>query len=161
MESRLAKWARYLANLGALLLSVASLMAFVNVVTRKVFAHPFSWSDELVGFLGVWVVYLPLVMLEQSNSHLRVTVLYDYFSKKVKWWIDRLQEVLVVLLLGYFVYLGTGVVQMNAELHIVSPTLGLPLALLYAIVPVSFALGALAGLFNLATALACYREKGV
>ena len=149
-----------LANLGGLLLVIATAVAFTNVITRNLFSYPFSWSDELVGFLSVWAVYLPLTLMERTNGHLRVTVVYDLCQPTVRKLLDRVHDLISMTMLFYLGYVGLTVVRSNLALGASSPTLNIPLGLLYAVVPVSFALAALSRLLALGSGLFLTKEKG-
>jgi TRAP-type C4-dicarboxylate transport system permease small subunit len=141
---RRVDWVAALEGLSSALILGAALMAFVNVVTRKVFSRPFSWSDELVGFMIVCTVYLALPRLERGRAHLRVSALYDVLPPRVRWWLDRVSDVVVMGFMLYFAYVAWGVARTNFELNVHSPTLAIPMGLLYGVIPLAFVLSVVA-----------------
>ncbi|HEY8485845.1 MAG TPA: TRAP transporter small permease [Limnochordales bacterium] len=152
-QGGLDRAAGLLSALAGLLLVVASAVAFGNVVARKALSRPFAWSDELVAFLLVWVVYLPLLWVERSGGHLRVSVLYDAVGPRGRRWMDLAGDVASLAVLAYVLVAGIRVVQMNLSLRVHSPTLGWPMGVLYGVVPASLALAALARLVALVAGL--------
>jgi len=84
----------------------------------------------------------------QQGEHVRVDIFYQYFSKRLKRWLDVLVPLFVVVPCALFIaYVSLRFVKMSYALHEVSPDPGgLPARyLLKAFVPFGFGLVALQG----------------
>ncbi|MCG8453694.1 MAG: TRAP transporter small permease [Spirochaetales bacterium] len=55
--------------------------------------NPPIWTEELARWTYVWMVGLALGELERSDANLKVTILYDWFPKKMKIVLDWIFDV--------------------------------------------------------------------
>jgi len=97
----------------------------------------------------------------QQGEHVRVDVLYQYYSEKTKLWMDVLLPVLVVVPIGLFIaYMSLHFVQMSYAINESSPDPGgLPYRwALKAFIPIGFALVSLQGVAMLLQAIAKLRN---
>ena len=119
--------------LGAVLivmLAVMTLDVLWGVFTRYVMADQASWSEELARFLLIWIGVLGAAYASGQRMHLSIDLLTN---KPV-----RLIAALIILFaLAVFVIGGTQLVLLTAQLGQTSPALGLPMSLVYAVVPIS------------------------
>ncbi len=88
----------------ALLLGLVGLI-FFNVTGRYVFGNAPIWMQELEWHLLVPVAMLGVVVLMLEKGHVRVDMLYEKMSLRLKHWIDFISMVLggiiAVLLIKY------------------------------------------------------------
>ncbi|WP_420460702.1 TRAP transporter small permease [Neolewinella sp.] len=119
--------------LGAVLifmLAVMTLDVLWGVFTRYVMADQASWSEELARFLLIWIGVLGAAYASGQRMHLSIDLLAN---KPV-----RLIAALIILFaLAVFVVGGMQLVLLTAELGQTSPALGVPMSLVYAVVPIS------------------------
>ena len=119
--------------LGAILvimLAVMTLDVLWGVFTRYVMSNQASWSEELARFLLIWIGVLGAAYASGQRMHLSIDLLPN---KPV-----RLIAVLIILFaLGVMVIGGARLVFITAELGQTSPALGLPMSLIYTVVPIS------------------------
>ena len=119
--------------LGAVLITMLAVMTLDvlwGVFTRYVLADQASWSEELARFLLIWIGVLGAAYASGQRMHLSIDLLA---SKPV-----RLIAALIILFaLAVFVVGGTQLVLLTAQLGQTSPALGLPMSLVYAVVPIS------------------------
>ena len=113
-------------SLGALMLAVMSVIAFLNVVVRYCTNLSFAWSEELTVNLFVWVVLLGTAAVFRERGHLGMNLLYDALPKKV-----RLACYLLALALGLaffaaLVWYGVLEIKDEIELEATSESLGIP-----------------------------------
>ena len=113
-----------------IMLAVMTLDVLWGVFTRYVMADQASWSEELARFLLIWIGILGAAYASGQHMHLSIDLLAN---KPV-----RLIAVLVALFaLAVLVVGGTQLVLLTARLGQTSPALGLPMSLVYAVVPLS------------------------
>ena len=121
---------RILGLVLVIMLAVMTLDVLWGVFTRYVMADQASWSEELARFLLIWIGILGAAYASGQHMHLSIDLLAN---KPV-----RLIAVLVALFaLAVLVVGGTQLVLLTARLGQTSPALGLPMSLVYAVVPLS------------------------
>ncbi len=81
--------------LGSGLIMVTVLLMTINVVGRYIFKRPVEGSDELIGFLILCTAAFAFSYTQREKQHLRVDVLIDRLSGKVRDFLD-----LFALILG-------------------------------------------------------------
>lgn len=135
-----------------LALLLAALVAAVTwqIVSRYALASPASWTEELARFLLIWISLVGGAYAYRRGLHLGFDALAERLTGRAR----AAHAVLVHVTVAVFaalVLLGGGaqLVALTQELAQYSPALGLPMAAVYAALPVSGALlllYALAGL---------------
>ena len=100
----------YKLTLGSVL-GCMVMIVFVNVVLRKFFHSGISFTEEALRYLFVWMTYLGIVAAYKTNDHIRVTMLVDMFSSKVRAALGLVMNVVILYALwfcidGAFVYIG-------------------------------------------------------
>ncbi len=120
------------------LMAIVAAVVFGEVVARGLFARSLIVTDELSRYLMIWVVLLGGVLLVRDNGHIRV----DFVVTNMPQWMQRPVLVLSDLLSLVFLVALTGTsllttMEMRAQQTI---TLGVPVALFYAALPVGGAL---------------------
>ncbi|CAH0999965.1 Sialic acid TRAP transporter small permease protein SiaQ [Neolewinella maritima] len=112
------------------MLAVMTLDVLWGVFTRYVMADQASWSEELARFLLIWIGILGAAYASGQRMHLSIDLLAN---KPV-----RLIAALIILFaLAVLVVGGTRLVLLTAALGQTSPALGLPMSVVYAVVPLS------------------------
>ena len=121
-----------------LLLVVAVLW---QVISRYIFASPSPWTEEIARFLLIWIALLGAVYAFRTGMHLGL----DILPKKLEGGAARALKVFTLLMVLMFsmavlVIGGGSLVQMTWELKQYSAVLGLPMAFVYSVIPVTGAL---------------------
>lgn len=65
-----------------LLLSGFVILLFVQIVSREVFGHSFSWIEELSVYMFVWFVYFGASYAALKGAHNRVTFQFKFLLKR-------------------------------------------------------------------------------
>jgi TRAP-type C4-dicarboxylate transport system permease small subunit len=133
-----------------LLVALMVLNVLWQVATRYVSNSPSSFTDELAGFLLIWVGMLGAAYATGQRMHLAIDLLPRRSSPAKQ----RVFNLVVNLLVAGFavavmVVGGARLVFITLTLNQVSSALGLPLGYVYAIVPVSGLLIAYYSILNL------------
>ncbi len=128
---------------------IATILSCINVVLRKGFNHPWSWMEEIGAIMLVMMVFLPLAYLEWGDRHLKVTLVYDLFPPKVKFWVDKLQQVVILGICLLIAYATWEIIQLNYESKNITATLAIPLWMPYMLVFIGFCSAALVKVLQL------------
>ncbi len=110
-------------------------VVFIQVVSRYVFNQPPAWSEELARYLQVWIILLTSPLCIRKGSHLAV----DYFSHKLNVSAQRKLDILIGLFITVFVLVVTifGIRLMIVGRFQISPAMGIPMSVVYAVLPLS------------------------
>jgi TRAP-type C4-dicarboxylate transport system permease small subunit len=116
-----------------LILSVMTLVVFLQVVFRYVLGRPLYWSEEMARYLFVWLSVLGAALGVQKGGHFGL----DFFQRmKPKPW-KRFVPIFVHLLMGavalVIFFQGITLVQMTSLQE--SPAMSISMAWAYASMP--------------------------
>jgi len=81
-------WDRFEWYLIGILLGMATLLCFVEVVRRAVFNSPTQWAEELIRYIVIFAVFIGISSVTKKNEHIRMSVLIDLFSERKRRIID-------------------------------------------------------------------------
>ena len=136
-----------------LALAMIALVA-TNVLLRYAFSFGSVWSQELEWHLLAAVILLGMSYAIQRGDNVRVDVFYADFGPRLKFFVDLLSGVLMLLIAGLFIKLSLPYVMQSYSIAEGSPDPGgIPLRwLVKGLIPIGFtllALQALAALLRL------------
>lgn len=121
----------------------------LGVFFRYVINRSLSWNIELARFIFTWCTFLGAVIAMRQGVHIRIDLLVDRVSPKVRRVLDIVNHVSVMVftvlitILGFELVLRTG--------GTISPALSLPLNLVfYLALPATFVLGCMYSIVNVA-----------
>jgi len=124
----------------ALIVLISTLVLDVlwQVFSRYVLSSPSSFTDELAGFLLIWVGLLGAAYVAGKNEHLAIDLMLQKLKGKKK----RNLQIIINLIVGIFaifvmVFGGTWLVYTRFILGVKSAALALSLGYVYLIVPIS------------------------
>jgi len=127
--------------LSRLLIIIMSVMV-VNVVwqvaSRYILQSPSTFTDELAGFLLIWLGLLGAAYLTGQNGHLAIDLLLDKLTGKNKMILDAIIRMLIlffavsVLIIG-----GIRLVYLTFVLEQLSSVLQISLGYIYVVLPIS------------------------
>lgn len=119
-------------------MSILVLDVLWQVASRYILSSPSSFTDELAGFLLIWVGLLGAAYVAGKNEHLAIDLLIQRSGPKRK---KRLQISIsiLIILFGLFVMVigGSWLVFTRLLLDVKSAALELPLGIVYFVVPIS------------------------
>ena len=120
------------------IMSILVLDVLWQVFSRYVLSAPSSFTDELAGFLLIWVGMLGAAYVAGKNEHLAI----DLMLQKMKGAKKRRLQIIINSLVGLFALFvmvvgGTWLVYTRFFLNVKSAALALPLGYVYLIVPLS------------------------
>lgn len=120
------------------LMSILVIDVLWQVFSRYVLSAPSSFTDELAGFLLIWVGLLGSAYVAGKNEHLAI----DLMLQKMKGIKKRRLQIIINAIVGLFalsvmVIGGAWLVYTRFYLGVNSAALALPLGYVYLVVPVS------------------------
>lgn len=120
------------------LMSVITLDVLLQVVSRYLFQSPLGFTDELAGYLLIWVGLLGAAYATGERQHLAI----DLISHKLNITNRKYLEVLISIFIAFFVICvfvvgGSWLVYTSFLFGQVSAAMELPLGYVYMVVPLS------------------------
>jgi len=141
IENRTTRIAMWIA---CLMLAVASSLAVFQIFTRFVLEQPAEWSEVLIRFSLIWMVFLGIPMAFRQGAMISVDALYRAVPTHFKRVLDlvvalaALALMLIILWWG-FDYAVRGSVQTMAGLEVLSmfwAYIALPVGALFSIIAI-------------------------
>lgn len=127
---------KYLEWFLVALMAILVIDVLWQVTSRYVLASPSSFTDELAGFLLIWVGLLGSAYLTGKNEHLAIDLLLQKSSE------ERQKKLMLIinLLIGLFslsvlVLGGAWLVYTRFYLNVNSAALRIPLGYVYSVLP--------------------------
>ncbi len=109
-----------------------------QVISRYLMKEPGSFTDELAGFLLIWVGLLGAAYATGQKLHLSIDLLYRKVSLQKKHILIVIINMLIILFaLFVFIIGGSRLVYITLKLNQLSSVLQLPLGYVYIILPIS------------------------
>ena len=124
------------------LVSVMTLIVFLQVVYRYALKQPLYWSEEVARYLFVWVVFVGAGVAARYRGHIALDFLVNRFPPRPRHVVAMIMGVLsLAMLLLVFVWYGwtLTLVSMRQE----SPATGVPVGYATLAIPVGGLLTAL------------------
>jgi len=97
---------RIVGGVLALILGAMTILVFASVVLRYVLNNPVTWSEELASLLFAWITFVGAFVGFRAHSHIAIDTLVVFLPKQVRQGIGRCVDVVVLLVLGLFVWQG-------------------------------------------------------
>ena len=121
-----------------ILMAVMVLDVTWQVFTRFVLQDPSSFTEELAGFLLIWIGLLGGSYAVYTNAHLGIDILIRKLEGVAR---DRLVIIIYtfIILFAFFILLigGLRLVSLTLKLNQISPAMGLPMGYVYLVLPLT------------------------
>lgn len=120
------------------LLGIMVINVLWQVFSRFFTSNPSSFTDELSRYLMIWLGILGAAYVAGKNEHVAI----DFFSKKFSASNQKVIAAFVSISISSFAFFalligGSRLVYVTAKLEQFSPSLQIPLAVVYAVIPIS------------------------
>lgn len=135
----MTKWInKIITNLLIVLMAVIVLDVSWQVITRFILKNPSPYTEELAGFLLIWIGVLGASYALYTKAHLGIDVL-TYKLTGAKKQIVEIFIYLTVILFALFVMVigGFNLVKLTLTLNQISPALNIKMGYVYLVVPLS------------------------
>jgi len=84
-----------------------------QVVSRYIFQRPFMWTQELVRFLFIWIIYLGCVLVSKKDEHVRIDFFLLRLPRRIRFIITLLTNILLVLFFLVVIIAGINMIIVN------------------------------------------------
>ncbi len=112
-------------------------LIFYGVIMRYVFNEPKAWVEEVVRYVIIWGTFLGFAIALRHNQHIQVDILYDKLTKRAKKRVDIFATLISILFcIAYTIY-GAILVENRFHSGMVSLDVGIPMWIVYLILPIS------------------------
>ncbi|MBS5658885.1 MAG: TRAP transporter small permease subunit [Oscillibacter sp.] len=132
------------------------LLIFINVLCRYVFSFSISWSEEMTRYMFIGTLFFTLNIMVSQNAALRVDILDNFIhNQRSKHILNLITYVLTVVAL--LVFTLSGVMLVQAGLTSVSPSMHIPMWIIYAMMPLGYFLALIEVLRKIAAEIRAIR----
>lgn len=131
-----------------------------QVASRYIMQSPSSFTDELAGYLLIWVGLLGAAYVAGKREHLAIDILLQRSKPATRYRLEIIITLLIILFaVTVLVIGGSWLAYSRFYLSVTSAALGLPLGFVYLVLPVSGLLIAYFDIDHLATMLKQNRKN--
>ncbi|MCC8060310.1 MAG: TRAP transporter small permease [Clostridiales bacterium] len=138
MEKKKPDWKKFITNIdqyiSAVLFIIIMVLLFVQVVSRYVFNHSFTWTEELSILLFVWMTYMGVSSAVTYRKNLRIDALLDAVPFKVKKALLIIGDVIFIVFNIYLIFPFLQLIKSIGNSR--TAILGIPKAITYWLIPV-------------------------
>jgi TRAP-type C4-dicarboxylate transport system permease small subunit len=143
--------------ISAILVFTSTLMIFIEVILRYYFYSSLQVTDELSRVIFLWMILLGASVGVKSREHMDIRILTQYFNIKIRFIMDLISELMIIIFGIFFFYAGYISTKMAGVQSL--PLLNISIQWMYLSIPVSAALIILYGTLNLKKFLNCENLK--
>lgn len=129
---------KILANFLVIIMAVMVINVLWQVASRFIVGTPSSFTDELARYLMIWIGILGAAYVSGRNIHVAIDVFPKKFNPPTQQRLMLVVRLLIILFcLIAMVIGGSRLVYITYVLGQNSPALQVPLAVVYAVIPIS------------------------
>ncbi|WP_116130744.1 TRAP transporter small permease [Tropicimonas sp. IMCC34043] len=98
-------------NMSALLLAIATLLVFIQVVTRFLLGDAAVWSEILARGIIIWSTFLVAGAAFRTGTMIPIDFLRALLPPRLQLWVIRLVMLLTLIFLGVLVWYGIAMAE--------------------------------------------------
>lgn len=158
MEQKRFDYKKILVNIdqymGAILFIFIMCLLTLQVISRYLFGHSITWTEELAVIMFLWMTYLGISSAVTYRKHLRIDALLDVVPFKVK---------KALLIISDIIFIGFNTYIMFPFFNIIkglgassSPILNFPKAWSYGVIPLMLTISSIKIIYDI---YRLYHEK--
>lgn len=111
-------------------------LVFTQVFFRYVISHSLGWSEELSRYILVWIAWISACYIIRSGKHIRIETVKNKLPKSAQIWVEALVLALWSVFALFLAIEGWQLVMGVQTTGQVSPSLGVPMWLVYMALPI-------------------------
>ncbi|WP_313344344.1 TRAP transporter small permease [Sedimentibacter sp.] len=119
----------------SVLLMIMTVVLFSQVIARHVMGTGLSWSEELVRYMCVWIIFLGATCAAKDGSQVSVTALDEILNGLPKKLLGIIQSILASTYCVLLSWIGFGALEF-AKLQ-KSPNMMIPMNIVYSVIPIA------------------------
>ncbi|MDQ0157304.1 TRAP transporter small permease [Robertmurraya andreesenii] len=112
-------------------------LIFYGVIMRYIFNEPKAWVEEVVRYIIIWGTFLGFAIALRHNQHIQVDIVYDKLSQGTKRIVDIFATTISIVFCLAYTYYGYILVENRFHSGMVSLDVGIPMWIVYLILPIS------------------------
>ena len=128
------------AVLCIILLSVMTVVVFIQVIMRYVVQDALAWSEELSRYLFVWLIYLGIPLGAKHMKHIKIEAPLSLFPRKARKYVVILGDIIFLAFCVIIAVTTYTLVLKQSASGQTSPAMGIPMWIVYLAPCVGFAL---------------------
>ncbi len=121
--------------IGTVIFVFMTVLLTVQVVSRYLFNHSFTWTEELSVVMFVWLIYLGVSGAVTKRKHLRIDALINVLPFKAKKFLLILDNVIMFLFCLGIIPAIMNIINNFADKGAVTSLLRMPKVVVYGIIP--------------------------
>lgn len=125
-------------GIGVLGMTITSV---TNVIMRNVFERSLAFAGEINMAFIVMVTFIGVGYAAREGRHIRMTAIYDQFGNRVRKALMVIMAFTTAVLLFVLAWYAAQYAMSTWRVGSVTPSLRIPLGLIYAVAPLGLALG--------------------
>lgn len=125
-----------LSSVCAVIFAAMICIGTYQIITRFIFNSPSTVSEELLTYSFAWMALLSSALVFGKRDHMRMGFFADKFSGTNRKVLEVISEVLVMAFAGIVMVYG-GSTIMNLTMTQKTASLGIPMGVIYTVVPLS------------------------
>ena len=129
-------------NIAAIGISAGVAIAFTNVIARYFFDASLTWAAELTTYFFLWSIFFGAAYCFKQDAHISIDILLKKVSPMTAKVLMLISHSITFVFLAAISYYGYEYLLLVHELDETSIDLGIPMWVIYLVIPVSFAFGA-------------------
>lgn len=142
-----------LSSACAVIFAAMVVIGTYQIVTRFIFRRPSTVSEELLTYSFTWMALLASAYVFGKRDHMRMGFAADKLGKGSQRVLNIISEILIIILAGSVMVYG-GVTIMDLTMTQSTASLGIPMGVVYTIIPLSGVLIVIYAVLNIVDLLA-------
>ena len=146
-------------------LIIMVLVVFMQVISRNMFSHSFSWVEELARYIFIWQVWIGASIATRKSKHIRVEFIFNACKGKLAPYALVVSDIIWFLFCLFLAFNSTQFVLSAYATGNVSAAMRIPVYWVYMSIPIGvtiMAIRLLAQMFGHITDLYKFtHQKGV
>lgn len=126
---------KLIRQLIAILLILMTIILFSQVISRYIMGTGLTWSEEIVRYLCIWMVFLGATCAQKDGSQIAVTALEEMLPRLPQNILTWVQKIIVIIYSGLVMWIGFGTLEVASMQA--SPNMRIPMNYVYLVIPVS------------------------
>mgnify|MGYP005837250735 CR=1 FL=1 len=126
---------------------IMSLTIILQIFSRIVMIHPFTWTEELSRFSFIWFCFLGSAYALHKKLHMGIDYFYRKYRPEKQRKIELFVQLIILLFGALLVYYGMVLVQLTTIQ--LSTILRIPMAYMFSVLPITGAFFCLSSISQL------------
>ncbi|MBF7082767.1 TRAP transporter small permease [Desulfallas sp. Bu1-1] len=122
-----------------ILLPLMCIVVFLSTFFRFAKMPLMPWGEELARYLMIWIVFLGLGTGAKKNAHFFVQLIINLVPKTFHKYVNIFRIMIVVIFCSIILFLSLSIVKSQMVMGQISPSLHIPMWIVYLAIPVGCA----------------------